>query len=138
MSSDLGTSAVAVFARAGLPDESMIRVAELCKGRRLRIRDEELQAQQRREESAALQSGTRAIVQNESNARDDQCIAEQRHWDKLMRLYSEYRDRFQNEKEKHQRRTELETWRDIQVRKLEQEKYRQIHKVVFNHDRNGK
>lgn len=129
--SDLGTSAIAVFARAGLPDDSMHRVVALCKGRRERVLFEEQSALQRREESAALQSGSRSIVHNESMAREDLILSEQRQWDKLMRLYSEYRDRYQNEKEKHQRRSELESWREIQIRKLEQEKYRQLHRAAF-------
>lgn len=81
-----------------------------------------------REESAAIQNGARVITTRESNERDDMCVSEQRQWDKLMRLYGEYRGKFQNEKAKHERRQELEEWRAIQIRKLEQEKYRLLHK----------
>ena len=127
----LGASSERMLMDSGLGTESIDRVRELSMGFRRRLIAQDEEAVARREKSAVVQNVLNALVSDEVGTREGIYRAEQKGYEKLSRVYDEYRNYFLNETAKNEQRARYEEWRDLQIRKLEQEKYRQMHATLL-------
>eukprot|EP00164_Ancoracysta_twista_P023433 GFYU01043832.1.p1 GENE.GFYU01043832.1~~GFYU01043832.1.p1 ORF type:complete len:135 (-),score=14.80 GFYU01043832.1:5-409(-) len=127
----LGASSERMLMDSGLGSESIDRVRELSMGFRRRLLAQEEEAVARREKSAVVQNVLNALVSDEVGAREGIYRTEHKGYEKLSRVYDEYRNYFLNETAKNEQRARYDEWRDLQIRKLEQEKYRQMHATLL-------
>lgn len=127
----LGGPSERMLLESGLGADSMDRVRDLCLAFRKRLvaRDEEADIQ--RERSTFVQNALNTLMAEEATGRENLGKLEQKGFEKLDRIFNEYRHLFLNEAAENEKRARFEKWRNVEIRKLEQEKYRKMHATLL-------
>lgn len=112
-----------------LPQDSLMRIAEMSRARRQRaMAEEEVWAEQvkfRDEANSLLAQSINAVADEEALAREVARKSEDKAFDRLMKVFEDELDRNRGESEKLKRIHMLEKRRDKKLRQLEQELHRE-------------